>query len=314
MVFLIVAGLGLGFFILLSLPNPTVTTIQSVVPGDTVAVYYVSKTEIPQGGDRIWYESLTIGFDDSDAVLPGTSVLVFFTKASYNSHGSEPCSPREDNVHTISTDGTIELNETNGVALTKPFYLTVGATLSLNFTISSSPEDAVLRVAILEDIEKYKCLSDQMCSLDNPKSFNVSTGTQLSLSETVSVSSYYYVVFSSTESIGLTYMYEATSHYYNHTDYSDRILVSCNITQGKACTLNIVGNYGECAFVYTAPGDTDLILLNVVAHHRRFNIISIVFLALFVASLSLLVACVFSVVLLKCFERRNRKYGYNTLM
>ena len=64
---------------------------------------------------------------------------------------------------------------------------------------------------------------------------------------------------------------------------------SCNVTQEKECTLAI-GNFDECALAYTSAviSGVDFIPLKVVAHHRRFNIIiSIVFLALFVASLTL---------------------------
>ena len=304
-VILFIAGLGIGFFILLAQPNPTVATVQGVVPGDTVPLYYTRKTELPEGGSGIWYESLTVMCQNCDAKA---SVLVFFG----NSNSGKPCLAPSANIHTESKTATSEVNQTH-IVLTEPFYLTIGATLSLNFTVHSSPSNVTLQVTVLDSINEYNCLSDHSCSVYNPKSYTVSPGTQKSFNQDISISSYYYIVFSSTKNISFSYTYEITSHYYNYTDYSDRIQ-SCTVPEVKACTLNIVGNNGECAFAYSAASDIDLIFMKVVAHHRRFNIISIVFLALFVASLSLLFACLLSVFVLQCLKRYNNKSGYRKLI
>lgn len=67
---------AVGFFILLTRPNPTITTHQGVAPGDTVPLYYASKTEILEGGSKIWYESLTVNIDTTGEIPPETVVLV----------------------------------------------------------------------------------------------------------------------------------------------------------------------------------------------------------------------------------------------
>ena len=91
---------------------------------------------------------------------------------------------------------------------------------------------------------------------------------------------------------------------------------SCDITQAKECTLSI-GNFDECALAYTsvAVSGVDFIPLKVVAHHRRFNIVSIVFLALFVASLTLVTTGLLSVLIVTCLKRRSIyvRAGYSKL-
>ena len=308
---LFIAGLGIGFFILLTHPNPTVTTLQGVASGDTVPLYYASKTEIPQGGSKIWYESLTISIDNTEAVPSEMVVSVSFVKANYLK-GAQPCSPPAGNDHTESRSFPLELNYTQSIS-TKPFYFTNGATFSLNFTITASPNGSTLSVYVLDSFDDYECLRKRTCSPDNPMNFEVSNGSQESLSKTISISSYYFIVFASDDNIQGNCTYEATSQYYNYTDYSDRIVSSCNVTQEKACTLSIGGNFDECAFAYTATGSTNFIPLKVVAHHRRFNVISIVFLALFVASLTLVTTGLLTVFIMTCFKRQSNKSGYSKL-
>ena len=309
-VILFIAGLAVGFFILLSLPNPTVTTVQGVAYGDTVPLYYANQTEIPDGGSRIWYESLTVGLENGDI---DRTVSVFLAKGN-NIKNVQSCAPPAGNVRMKSDNATLELNRTHSV-LTKPVYLTKGATLSVNLTIDSAPVSAMLQLYVLNSIDKYDCIRDGECPpTGNVRRFNVSSGGQESFNETLSLSGYHFIHFSSDEDLDLTYRYEATTQYYNYTDYSDRTVSSCNITQGRSCTLKIIGNFAECAFAYTtSPGDVDVVPLKVVAHHRRFNFISIVFLALLVASLGLVLACVMSVLVMYCFKRRSRKSGYSKL-
>ena len=290
--------------------------MQGVAPSDTVPLYYASKTEIPQGGSKTWYESLTISLDNTEATQPET--VVSLVKANYI-RGAQPCSPPAGNIQTKPGRGGVTLEPNSPKAISaKPFYFTSGATFSLNFTLTS-PSSATLLIYILDSIEEYNCLRAKTCSPHNPKSFNLSIGNQDSFSEPFSISSYYFVVLSSSENenITLTYSYEATSHYYNHTDYSDKIQSTCtlNFAQGKTCTLNIIGNFDECALAYTVPDESvDFVSLKVVAHHRRFNYLSIVFLALFVASSTLVIACLVSVLVARCFQRRSGKSGYSKLM
>ena len=318
-----IAGLAVGFFILLARPNPTVTTHQGVAPGDTVPLYYASKTEIPEGGSKIWYESLTVDIDSAEEIPlpPETVVTVSFVRASAKS--SLSCSPPPDNINTKRESGQFELDSTHDThsISAKPFYFTNEATLSLNFTVTSQ-DDSILSVYIVDDFGDYECLrkgSEDECSLDNRKDFNVSSGTQESLSETFSVSSYYFIVLASddAQSIAGSYEYEATTHFYNHTDYSEKSFVSsCDITQDKGCTLGI-GNFDECALAFTSTSisGVDFIPLKVVAHHPRFNVVSIVFLALFVASLTLVTIGFLSVLILTCSKRQSIyvRSGYSKL-
>ena len=319
--FLFIAGLAIGFFILLARPNPTVTTHQGVAPGDTVPLYYASKTEIPEGGSKIWYESLTVNIDSAEKLPPETVVTVSFVRANY-AKNTQACSPPAGNIDTKIESGQFELNSTHNThsVSTKPFFFTSGATFSLNFTVTS-PGDSMLSVYIVDDFGAYECLlkgSEDSCSPDNRKDFNVSSGVQESLNETFSISSYYFIVLASEDAQSLVgnYEYEATSQFYNYTDYSDRVVSTCDVTQDKECTLGI-SNFEECALVYTstAISGVDFIPLKVVAHHRRFNIISIVFLALFVASLTLVTTGFLSVLILTCLKRRSIyvRSGYSKL-
>ena len=312
-VVLFIAGLAVGFFILLSQPYPTITTKQGVVPGDTVPLYYASKSDIPGGGSRFWYESLTISLQNADVVPPNTSVLVFSVKGISTS-GMQACSPLAGNTRTVANTVTLELNNTDSI-FSKPFYFTVGATFSLDFSVDIASSGTTLLVYVLDNIGDYSCLRAQTCTPDNPKSFNVSTGTQGFITETFSIASYYFIVFSSPETIRLTYSYEATTQFYNYTNYSDNNIIQfCTVTRENVCTLKIVGNYDECAYAYTAFSDVDFVPLNVLANHRRLNVISMVFLAFFVASLTLLVICLLSVFVCHFYQRRVRKSGYNRLM
>jgi hypothetical protein len=317
-----IAGLAVGFFILLARPNPTVTTHQGVAPGDTVPLYYASKTEIPEGGSKIWYESLTVNIDSAQEIPPETAVTISFVRA--NAKSSQSCSPPAGNINTKRESGQFELSDTHDThsISTKPLYFTSEATLSLNFTVTS-PDDSMLSVYIVDSFGDYECLrtgSEDDCSLDNRKDFNMSSGVQESLSETFSVSSYYFIVLASdgAQSIAGNYEYEATTHFYNYTDYSDRdIISSCDVTQDKECTLGIGNNFDECALAFTSTsiGGVDFIPLKVVAHHRRFNIVSIIFLALFVASLTLVTIGFLSVLILTCVKRRSIyvRSGYSKL-
>ena len=153
MTFVFIAGLAVGFFILLARPNPTVTTHQGVAPGDTVPLYYASKTEIPEGGSKIWYESLTVNIDSAEEVPlpPETVVTVSFVRASAKS--SLSCSPPADNINTKRESGKFELNSTHDThsISVKPFYFTNEATLSLNFTVTS-PDDSILSVYIVDNL------------------------------------------------------------------------------------------------------------------------------------------------------------------
>lgn len=316
-----IAGLAVGFFVLLARPNPTVTTHQGVAPGDTVPLYYASKTEIPEGGSKIWYESLTVNIDSAEEIPPETVVTVSFVRPSAKS--SQSCSPPADNINTKRESGQLELNSTHNThsISAKPFYFTSEATLSLNFTVTS-PDDSMLSVYIVDDFGDYECLrtgSEEDCSIYTRKDFNVSSGIQESVSETFSISSYYFIVLASddAQSIVGSYEYEATTHFYNYTDYSDNNIVSsCAVTQEKECTLGI-GNFDECALAFTSASinSVNFIPLKVVAHHRRFNIVSIVFLALFVASLTLVTIGFLSVLILTCLKRRSIyvRSGYSKL-
>ena len=311
--FLFIAGLAVGFFILLTHPNPTITTRQGVAPGDTVPLYYASKTEIPEGGSKIWYESLTVNIDATEEIPPETIVSVSFVKPNY-AKNTQACSPPAGNINTTTGSAQFELNKTHSVS-TKPFYFTNGATFSLSFTITS-PEDSMLSVYIVDSFDDYECLREGSCSPGDRTDFNVSGGVQESLNKTFSISSYYFIVLASDDdTIQGSYMYEATSQFYNYTDYSDRTVSSCNVTQEKECTLAI-GNFDECALAYTSAviSGVDFIPLEVVAHHRRFNIISIVFLALFVASLTLVTTGLLTVFIVTCFKHRSMKSGYSKLM
>ena len=314
--FLFIAGLAVGFFILLARPNPTVTTHQGIVPGDTVPLYYASKTEIPEGGSKIWYESLTVDIDNRNEIPPETVVTVSFVRGYY-AKSTQACSPPAGNVDTKRDSGQFKLNNTHSIS-TKPFYFTSEATFSLNFTVTSA--DSMLSVYIVDDFNDYECLKDSedinSCSVYYQKDFNISSGVQESLSETFSISSYYFVVFASedAQSPEIEYDYEATSHFYNYTDYTGGMLSTCNVTQDKGCTLGI-GNFDECALAYTAVSGVDFIPLKVIAHHRRFNIVSIVFLALFVASLTLVTTGLLSVLVVTCLKRRSIyvRSGYSKL-
>lgn len=275
-------------------------------------LYYASKADIPEGGSRFWYESLTISLENAFEDPPDTSVVVFSVRGISTS-GMQACSPPTGNNWADAKTVTLDLNNTYSI-FPKPVYFTVGATFSLNFTVDSSPSDTTLLLYILDNIDDYTCLREQKCSPANPKSFDVSTGTQKSVSKTFSISSYYFVVFSSPENIRLTYSYQANTQFYNHTDYTDNTIQSCTVTQEQVCTLNIVGDYDECAYAYAAFSDVDFITLKVVANHRQLNVISMVFLAFFVASLILLVVCLLSVFVCYCYQRRVRKSGYNRIM
>ena len=318
--FLFIAGLAIGFFILLSRPNPTVTTHQGVAPGDTVPLYYASKTEIPEGGSKIWYESLTVNIDSAEEIPPETAVTVSFVRAN-DAQNTEACSPPAGNIDTKTESDQFELNSTHNThsVSTKPFFFTIGATFSLNFTVTS-PDDSMLSVYIVDDFGDYECLlkgSEDSCS-DSRWDFNVSSGVQESLNKTFSISSYYFIVLASEDAQSLVgnYEYEATSQFYNYTDYSDRVVSTCDVTQDKECTLGI-NNFEECALAYTSAtiSGVDFIPLKVVAHHRRFNIVSIVFLALFVASLTLVTIGFLSVLVLTCLKRRSIyvRSGYSKL-
>ena len=314
MTFLFIAGLAVGFFILLTRPNPTVTTRQGIAPGDTVPLYYASKTEIPQGGSKIWYDSLTVGVDTAEELPPETVISVSFVKPNY-ARNAQACSPPAGNINTTMESATFELNNTLSVS-TKPFYFTNGATFSLNFTLTS-PSDSILSVYILDNFDDYDCLLEGSCTPGNRKDFNVSSEVQHSLNETFSIPSYYFIVLASNDDTQIegSYTYEAMSQFYNYTDYSDRTVSSCNVTQEKECSLAI-GNFEECALVYTTASisGVDFIPLKVTAHHRQFNIISIVFLALFVASLTLVTTGLLTVLVVTCFKRRSMKSGYSKLM
>ena len=206
MTFLFIAGLAVGFFILLARPNPTVTTHQGVAPGDTVPLYYASKTEIPEGGSKIWYESLTVNIDSAEDIPPETVVSVSFVRGNI-AKNTQTCSPPAGNIDTKTESGQFELNSTHDThsISAKPFYFTNGATLSLNFTVTS-PDDSMLSVYIVDDFDDYECLrsgGEDSCSPENGREFNVSSGVQESLSETFSTSSYYFILLVSEDSQSL---------------------------------------------------------------------------------------------------------------
>ena len=276
------------------LPDPSVTTTQGVLQGNTVPLYLANKQELPRSVNTYWYftVSVKVNGENSNSKVTHRVSLIFH-------EGDQVCYPLAD--HNETTEWTQHNKTFEKVLTTLEYqYLTSGDEITLNVSVTGEKSNKVTAY-VLDSVDSYKCFTSgqniNATACGYVKTHTIVETAPFRFSPTVP--SYYFVVLVSDNKVTVDYMHQVFFHFYNLTDYDTVDSQSCDIDYNtRECSFTLEGREG-CLFAYGKINGTEnelaYVPLSIQVEHNIWNFPGLCCLAVGAALLIL----TFSIVLLK---------------
>ena len=298
--FVLIFVLLFGFGALSYVPYPTATTVQGVLQGDTVPVYFSSKSDIPNGPNTFWYKSVSTRVNSTDEL--NTSVSFIFVK------GSDACMPLHVKTESFESSN-ITLSPSDVLALKNASFLPIASTIDLNIDIFES-SSAQIELYVVDNQADFKCFIERRQNDCNyAKVYSLEPNTN-AIEFHPSFSSYYYFVISIQGEVTVTFSYSYTSNfsYYNISDYSsDDAYQTCIIEPGVSssniCEFEVANRRGCLIVSSPTPengAESGFIELDVHVMHEKFTIPSVACLTFGSAFVILFVCCLIAYAWISC--------------